>query len=239
MTRSDLDPAASGGGLVDLRTAVQQEVFADPALLSFGSIGSTRGTSEIERVVRVHNASTRSVVVSIGRTALAPKGVELTVDPARVRLRPGSSAAVVVRADVRELSGELVDAAEQALRNADRLRADAGTRLHELVRAVAADEDARTALAAGRLSQEPEPTGFEALGVLGEVAPARRSKETARERKAQEARERREAERREQVERLEAELAEAEREAAEARRAAEAADRRVETVRRSLERLAP
>ena len=105
-TRSDLDPAASGGGLVDLRTAVQQEVFADPALLSFGSIGSTRGTSEIERVVRVHNASTRSVVVSIGRTALAPKGVELTVDPARVRLRPGSSAAVVVRADVRELSGE-------------------------------------------------------------------------------------------------------------------------------------
>ena len=140
---------------------------------------------------------------------------------------------------VRELSGELVDAAEQALRNADRLRADAGTRLHELVRAVAADEDARTALAAGRLSQEPEPTGFEALGVLGEVAPARRSKETAQERKAQEARERREAERREQVERLVAELAEAEREAAEARRAAEAADRRVETVRRSLERLAP
>ena len=101
--RSDLDPASSGAGLVDLRTAVQEEVFAEPAVLSFGSRG---GTSEIERVVRVHNASTRGFVVSIGKTALAPKGVELTVDPARVRLRPGASANVVVRADVRDLSGE-------------------------------------------------------------------------------------------------------------------------------------
>jgi hypothetical protein len=138
---------------------------------------------------------------------------------------------------VRELGGELVDAAEQALRNADRLRADSATRLHELVRAVAGDEEARTALAAGRLSQEPEATGFEALGVLGDVEPPRTAKDDARERKAQEARDRREAELREQRERLEDELAEAERDAAQARRAVEAAERRVESARRSLDRL--
>jgi hypothetical protein len=105
------------------------------------------------------------------------------------------------------------------------------------VRPVAGDEEARAALAAGRLGQEPEPTGFEALGALGDVDPPKTAKETARERKAREARDRREAERREQQRQLEHELAEAEREAAQARRAVEAAERRVESVRRSLERL--
>lgn len=110
--RSDLDPAASGSGLVDLRTAVQEEVYAQPALLSFGTAGNASG---LQRTLTVHSATTRTVVVSIGNTALAPKGVELTVDPEQVRLRPGGSATVTVRANVRALSeaagiatGELV-----------------------------------------------------------------------------------------------------------------------------------
>jgi hypothetical protein len=101
--RSDLDPASSGAGLVDLRTAIQQEVYAEPSVVSFGT---ARGAFEIERSVRVHNVSTRPVVVTIGRAALAPKGVEITIDPLRVRLRPGGSAGVTVRADTRDLSDE-------------------------------------------------------------------------------------------------------------------------------------
>jgi subtilisin family serine protease len=31
--RADLDPTASGAGVVDLRAAVQQEVFAEPSLI--------------------------------------------------------------------------------------------------------------------------------------------------------------------------------------------------------------
>ena len=102
--RADLDPTASGGGLVDLRGAAQLEVLADPALVSFGT--ATSDSSGIERVIRVRNVSTRRLVISIGNTSLAPKGVEITVDPERVRLRPGGSAEVVVRADTFNLSDE-------------------------------------------------------------------------------------------------------------------------------------
>lgn len=101
--RSDLDPAASGAGLVDLRTAIQQEVYADPATISFGP---PRGASEIVRTLRLHNVSTRAVVASVGRAALAPKGVEVTIDPPQVRLRPGGSAVVTIVADTSELSDE-------------------------------------------------------------------------------------------------------------------------------------
>ena len=99
--RADLDPTASGAGLVDLRAAVQQEIHAAPSLLSFGAVGA----SGAERIVRVTNVSTRPLSVSIGRTAIAPKGVELTVDPQRLRIRPGRSADVVVRADATDVSG--------------------------------------------------------------------------------------------------------------------------------------
>jgi minor extracellular serine protease Vpr len=102
--RADLDPAASGAGLVDLRAAAQLEVVADPAVVSFGTV--TRGTSGIERIVQIRNISTRRLVVSIGNASLAPKGVEITVEPERVRLRPGRRAEVVVRADTFNLSDE-------------------------------------------------------------------------------------------------------------------------------------
>jgi hypothetical protein len=116
--RSDPDPTASGAGLVDLRGAVQLEAFAEPAVLSFGTV--TAGTTEIERVVRVRNISTRRLVISFGNASLAAKGVEITTDPERVRLRPGGSAEVVVRADTFDLSDEAgVAAGELVLRAGD------------------------------------------------------------------------------------------------------------------------
>ena len=109
--RADLDPTASGAGVVDLRAAVQQEVFAEPSLISFGAIG----TAGAERVLRLTNVSTRRLSVSIGSAAIAPKGVEIAVDPQHVRIRPGASTDVVVRANTSNLSsaagaatGELV-----------------------------------------------------------------------------------------------------------------------------------
>lgn len=74
-----------------------------PPLVSFGAIAGPDGG---ERSLRITNVSTRSLDVSIGNTAIAPKGVELTVDPERVRLRPGRSATVVVRANTSALSDE-------------------------------------------------------------------------------------------------------------------------------------
>ena len=109
--RADLDPTASGAGVVDLRAAVQQEVFAEPSLISFG----VTGTAGAERVLRLTNVSTRRLSVSIGTAAIAPKGVEIAVDPQHLRIRPGASTDVVVRANTSNLSsaagaatGELV-----------------------------------------------------------------------------------------------------------------------------------
>ena len=101
--RSDLDPTASGAGLVDLRAAVQQELVAEPALLSFGAIAGPFGA---ERVLGITNVSSRRLSVSVGSAAIAPKGVEITVDPPRVRVGPGGTATVVVRADTSDLSSE-------------------------------------------------------------------------------------------------------------------------------------
>ena len=111
--RRDLDAAASGAGLVDLRAAVQQEITSEPATISFGV--PVRSSLELERTVTIHNVSTRPLSVSVQTAALAPKGVEITVDPPRVRIPVGRIAAVVARADTRDLSeragaatGELV-----------------------------------------------------------------------------------------------------------------------------------
>jgi minor extracellular serine protease Vpr len=101
--RADLDPTASGAGLVDLRAAVQQEVVAEPSVLSFGIAGGERAGGA-ERVLRITNVSTRPLAVSVGTAAIAPKGVEISVDPQRLRIRPGRSDEIVVRADTSELS---------------------------------------------------------------------------------------------------------------------------------------
>lgn len=106
--RTDLDLPASGAGLVDLRAAVQQEVAAVPASISFGSVESAPEFDRfgLERTIRIHNVSTRTLVVRIGSTALAPKGVEIFVEPDRLRLRAGGSADVLVRADTQDLSDQ-------------------------------------------------------------------------------------------------------------------------------------
>jgi minor extracellular serine protease Vpr len=115
--RADLDPTASGAGLVDLRAAAQQELVAEPTLVSFGVVTGPVGA---ERTVRITNLSTRRLSVSIGITAIAPKGVDITVDPQRVRIRPGRSANLVVRADTGDLSQEAGAATgELVLRVAD------------------------------------------------------------------------------------------------------------------------
>jgi hypothetical protein len=109
----DRDATASGAGLLDLRAAVQQEVYAEPASISFGV--PVRSTLELEQTLRIHNVSTRAVTISVQSAALAPKGVEITAEPERLRLRPGRTATVVVRAATGALSpkagaatGELV-----------------------------------------------------------------------------------------------------------------------------------
>jgi minor extracellular serine protease Vpr len=115
--RADLDPTASGAGLVDLRAAVQQELLAEPPLLSFGAVAGPLGA---ERTLRITNVSTRRLSVTVGSAAIAPKGVEITADPQRVRLRPGRSATVVVSANTAELSSEAGAAAgELVLRAGD------------------------------------------------------------------------------------------------------------------------
>ncbi len=115
--RADLDPTASGAGLVDLRAAVQQELVAEPALLSFGAVAGPVGA---ERTIRISNVSTRRISVSVGISAIAPKGVEIGVDPQRFRLRPGRSATVVVGANTTSLSSEAGAATgELVLRGSD------------------------------------------------------------------------------------------------------------------------
>jgi subtilisin family serine protease len=101
--RRDLfDAAASGAGMLDLRTAVQQEVVAVPPSISFGT--PVRDSLELERTVRLRNVSTRPLELSFQSIALAPQAVVITVEPAEVELRPGASTTVVVRADIADLS---------------------------------------------------------------------------------------------------------------------------------------
>jgi hypothetical protein len=115
--RADLDPTASGAGLVDLRAAAQQELVVEPALVSFGAVPGPVGA---ERTISIKNLSTRRISVSVGISAIAPKGVVISVDPQRLRLRAGRSAVVVVRADTAELSEEAgVATGELVLRGSD------------------------------------------------------------------------------------------------------------------------
>jgi hypothetical protein len=84
------------------------------------SFGAVRSGSSSEQVIHVTNVSTRRLSVSIGNQAIAPQGVQLTVDPQRLTLRPGGSAEVVVRADTSELSSEAgVATGELVLRAGD------------------------------------------------------------------------------------------------------------------------
>ena len=92
---------------------------SSPSLRSL-SFGAVAGPVGAERTIRITNVSTRRIPVSVGVSAIAPKGVEIEVDPQRFRLRPGGSAAVVVRANTTSLSSEAGAATgELVLRGSD------------------------------------------------------------------------------------------------------------------------
>jgi subtilisin family serine protease len=86
----------STGRMVDLETAVLQEVVATPAVVSFGA--AARQTT-LERTIRLHNLSTRAVTVEL-EPSRAGRGVEVTAVTDRLELPAGGSGEVVLRADV-------------------------------------------------------------------------------------------------------------------------------------------
>jgi subtilisin family serine protease len=83
-------------GVLDLDAAAEQEVVAEPDTVSFGT--AARDPLGIERIVAVRNVSTRPLAVSIVSTRTSP-GVDVTAFPEKLRLGPGRTARVVLRAD--------------------------------------------------------------------------------------------------------------------------------------------
>ena len=90
-----------GLGALELDGAVEQELTAEPATVSFGT--ATRSGRTIDRTLTLHNVSTRdlNVVLAAGRTV---DGVDVTVRRKRLRIRAGASATVVLRADTANLA---------------------------------------------------------------------------------------------------------------------------------------
>ena len=90
------DPKAAAG-VLDLSAAFQQEIAVDPAIVSFGPV--TRGATALERTVRVHNLSTRQLFIAMDAKSIG-EGVEVSQLTGALRLRPGASGDVVLRADL-------------------------------------------------------------------------------------------------------------------------------------------
>ena len=90
------DPTAAAG-VLDLPAAFQQEIAVDPAIVSFGPV--TRGSTALERTVRVHNLSTRPLFISMDAKSIG-KGVEVSQLTGALRLRPGASGDVLLHADL-------------------------------------------------------------------------------------------------------------------------------------------
>jgi hypothetical protein len=107
-------------------------------------------------------------------------------------------------------------------------------RLRELLRSAVADDDARAALVRGVLAAELEAVGFSAYaGVPVKPRPRGREPEPERPSRA----EREDARRRERIEKLETELAEAQKELREATAAVRGAERARERAEKNVERL--
>jgi minor extracellular serine protease Vpr len=102
-SRSVGSDVPSVAGVLDLESAVQQEVVAEPGALSFGTAG--RRPLGVERSIVVRNVSSRTLSVVV-ETSRQTEGVEVTVDPGSLRLRPGGSAPVVVRAETSGFSDQ-------------------------------------------------------------------------------------------------------------------------------------
>jgi hypothetical protein len=97
------EAAPPGVGGVTLEGAVQQEVAAEPATVSFGSVA--RGGRTVDRRLTIANVSSRSLRVTI--EPRSADGVAVTVRRKRLRLAPGATHAVVVHADTSNLAPRL------------------------------------------------------------------------------------------------------------------------------------
>jgi subtilisin family serine protease len=95
-TRVDTDSSSPRPSVLDLESASAQELVTDPVTLSFGT--TARDPLGVERTLLVRNLSTRSLTVVVASSRSAP-GVEVTASPEKLRLRPGRTAPMVVRAD--------------------------------------------------------------------------------------------------------------------------------------------
>jgi subtilisin family serine protease len=93
--------APSGVGRLDLDAAVQQEVAAEPAAVSFGPVA--RGGSASDRTLTIRNVSTRDLTVTIA-PGRAEEGVKVTPARDRLHVRAGASATVRLHADTGLLS---------------------------------------------------------------------------------------------------------------------------------------
>jgi len=137
------------------------------------------------------------------------------------------------RRDEREAVRRLRSAAAELLKEAGHPASDQTLeRVAKTLRAGAATDEGRRALREGRLGEELEPPGFDALAALaGGAAPRRRTRAQQEPRRPSEAARRRAAKARGAAE-------DARREADEAAAALEAAERELERARRAAERAA-
>ena len=143
---------------------------------------------------------------------------------------------------VREATDAQRKAVDALLEGARTLLADAGRsatdqtleRIGRTLAAASVDEDARTALEEGRLTEELEPRGFEALaGMLVAPSPVRRKGRTADDG----AKRRREAERKDRLAEARKRVRELERDLAQKRAAAASAERALRKAEQELEAL--
>jgi hypothetical protein len=94
---ADTSVTAQGGGLVDVDAAAAAELTAEPDTLAFGRAGGD-GWHATQRLT-LHNVSSRRFRVRIRATGQG--GLEIVSSPRLVRLKPGASATVVLRARLR------------------------------------------------------------------------------------------------------------------------------------------
>ncbi|MBA2741343.1 MAG: S8 family serine peptidase [Actinobacteria bacterium] len=93
------DGSASTAGRLDLHAAVQQEVVAEPDVLSL--VVSTGRAAERRWTIRVRNLSTRRVPLRI-RASSTPAGLELTARRERLLLRPNEAGDVLLDLEIKD-----------------------------------------------------------------------------------------------------------------------------------------
>ena len=88
--------AAQGAGAIDLFAATAAEVVSEPATVGFG--GADKPGWRAVRQIRIRNVSSRRVRVDVEAATEEIAGLSVTAVPARVRLAPGATASVKLRA---------------------------------------------------------------------------------------------------------------------------------------------